>query len=568
MKKIQKLLAVAGVALLTSCGAGTGSNDVEYVPFKTDKDGKWGMISMDGTVLFEEEFKDRPTVVMNDRFIVRNGNGMEELYSASEKPEKIGDEYIHICSFTDDVTPAVKKNEKITLINKNGEVKATLDKAGNKSIVTCFAFQDGFAPIITEDDKWGVIDTKGAIVVDAKYDDLYPLGDGFFMLGEMSDKNSRTVSVANSKGEIVTKLKIGEGQKYSNVNPKSSSSKYLAVCTKADGESQWGYIDMNKDIKIKPSNKIRYFGELRGENVIFRNSDGNDGVMNMKGETVLRAKYDILTWVSDDLLAAYDSERTSCELINLNGDKLTKEKYQIIRPFFDNVHAYVKIDDNSWGLINNKGEEIKDFKIDICELSFNGGDDEVNSDFVDIDAIASDINITKDGMMGYSLEMTPLQAVHRHNELLPNDSRDKISDEASEYGKDRVSSFKTRIGIISETSVHFFNMKEYDDSWNTIWSNEKPTIIETEIGGDKLTGDKSTMLYSKLLAQVKSFGKVLKENSNAAVVKVTDDCGWIIYKYQLESDRIIIGLYNYSGYKTESIDKYAKPEEITKEYGD
>ena len=41
--------------MLFSCTQ-TENGNVEYIPFQETKDGQWGMISMDGKVLFKEEF--------------------------------------------------------------------------------------------------------------------------------------------------------------------------------------------------------------------------------------------------------------------------------------------------------------------------------------------------------------------------------------------------------------------------------------------------------------------------------------------------------------------------------
>lgn len=54
--------------MLFSCTQ-TENGNVEYIPFQETKDGQWGMISMDGKVLFKEEFKNKPTVVRDGRFL-------------------------------------------------------------------------------------------------------------------------------------------------------------------------------------------------------------------------------------------------------------------------------------------------------------------------------------------------------------------------------------------------------------------------------------------------------------------------------------------------------------------
>ena len=79
--------AVVMTALLSGC-SNTSSDPVTHVPFKEAKDGKWGMIAMDGKVLFKEEFKQEPTVVRDNRFFVKNKSGFWEMYDASEQPKK------------------------------------------------------------------------------------------------------------------------------------------------------------------------------------------------------------------------------------------------------------------------------------------------------------------------------------------------------------------------------------------------------------------------------------------------------------------------------------------------
>ena len=58
----QRHLFLSMVAMLTmmlfSCTK-TENGNVEYIPCQETKDGQWGMISMDGKVLFKEEFKNK-----------------------------------------------------------------------------------------------------------------------------------------------------------------------------------------------------------------------------------------------------------------------------------------------------------------------------------------------------------------------------------------------------------------------------------------------------------------------------------------------------------------------------
>lgn len=94
VKSLFLLVAILGAAMLSSCSNFKGDK-VDYVPFQETKDGQWGMISMDGKVLFKDEFKNRPTLVREGRFFVKTKEGVWEMYEANEKPKKIGSDYAH-----------------------------------------------------------------------------------------------------------------------------------------------------------------------------------------------------------------------------------------------------------------------------------------------------------------------------------------------------------------------------------------------------------------------------------------------------------------------------------------
>jgi hypothetical protein len=89
---VHGMILIATLLAFVSCSENTAQSEIGYLPFKSSENGKWGMIGTDGTVLFEEEFKDEPTVAMNDRFLVKNGNDQWEIFTTDARPEKVGDE--------------------------------------------------------------------------------------------------------------------------------------------------------------------------------------------------------------------------------------------------------------------------------------------------------------------------------------------------------------------------------------------------------------------------------------------------------------------------------------------
>lgn len=116
-----RLYQVICLMVMVSCFAACGEKDdwdVEYVPFQESEGGNWGLISPDGEVLFSEEFKEMPSVALNGRFVVRNADGLFEIYTAEKKPQKVGGEYLSVGLFYDKVAPAVEKGSLSSLLIK------------------------------------------------------------------------------------------------------------------------------------------------------------------------------------------------------------------------------------------------------------------------------------------------------------------------------------------------------------------------------------------------------------------------------------------------------------------
>ena len=127
MKKTIWLL-LTFVLLITSCGKEQTSNNITGIPYKETTRGMWSMISPDGEVIFTEEFDNEPSMAKEGIFMVRNGKGLYEYYTAEKKPQKIGAEYKECTLFTDGKALATEPNKPVAIINTKGEVVKTLDK--------------------------------------------------------------------------------------------------------------------------------------------------------------------------------------------------------------------------------------------------------------------------------------------------------------------------------------------------------------------------------------------------------------------------------------------------------
>lgn len=572
------MCVVAAVMAIASCSSEMAS-ETGGLPFRSSEKGKWGLVSSSGQVIFEEEFKDCPTAVHNGFCLVKNGQGLWEIYTAEKKPEKIGDEYVQLGDFYADVAPAVKKNEKITLINKEGEVVATLEKDGSKNISHVSNFSYGYAKFQAGED-YGMIDTKGNVVIPSKYCFIAPLPDGKFVAMDSKYRNEETknsvLTILNTKGDQVTSINLS---KYDEIGDFDEIVNFGCIPVKvtADGEPQWGMLDINGEVILKPSGKIRQLGRLVGDNYTF--NDGNAwGVRNLKDEVVVRPKYSGLTWATDKLLWAYDNNngRAEWSLIDLEGNEITKDKYIAVMPFYDGEHAAVKITDKSWGFIDKEGNELKGTP-DIYEIKEAKADTWLESDFLDIDAIVSDLKITNKSLGDFGIGMKASQVAKvyaennheeggKHIEATPDGigqlnklSYSKMIEGANVNYTLAYSDFEyitTGGGLVWDSNSCDYIKKE------AAWSEVMPAYICASISGEKIS-KRTKEIYAHVATTLKSLGKVIKENENAIIVSMGDgNRGYIAYN---NGRSIEIALYGSDGYKDYNIDSFGSISSSTEE---
>lgn len=292
--------------MLFSCTQ-TENGNVEYIPFQETKDGQWGMISMDGKVLFKEEFKNKPTVVRDGRFFVRTKEGTWEMYDATEKPKKIGVEYAHTSGFRNGRALVAVKNQPVSIIDTEGKIVKLLDKIEGKIVEGVNAFNGGYAVFLTSDSLEGVINQNGDCVIKPKYCYMNSCGDGKFIAIKtqykkdiQNDKKEKVkLSVLDTDGKVLFEF---SGDKYEDIGQQFVDGK-LAVCVKKDGKKAWGIINDKGETIVKPSEKFKNIGTIQGDVFTYNNGDGW-GLMNVKGETLVRAKYEQLYYDDDNTLVA------------------------------------------------------------------------------------------------------------------------------------------------------------------------------------------------------------------------------------------------------------------------
>lgn len=392
------VVLVAAVAGLIWClwpfggGGSVVGYDVEYLPFRASATSQWGLISPSGEVLINDEFNEMPTVAINGRFLVRNGAGLWDIYTAEKHPKKVAGDFVSAGMFIEKVMPVAEMNNPIQLIDLNGKVVATLDEIDGKPVSECRNFVNGLA-VVKAGNYYGAVDTQGKMVIEPRYFVLEPSSGGKLLAIDKkyeseSDMNNVNYTILDSKGEEVGVVK---GRRVSYFNALRTSYRtsdlvvndLLAAVTTKNDEQVMGLMRLDGDWQVEPSGKTVSITQNRGKWYIFYNGEGM-GLMDGKGEVKIRAKYDFLEFIDNDVLLAKEEDASRSMLIDLNGKEIGHDEYLHALSSFDGKHIFVQTNNNEWELVDKKGKS-KELKTNIYYVDFNGSNYIVTSGNADSD---------------------------------------------------------------------------------------------------------------------------------------------------------------------------------------
>lgn len=220
-----------------------------------------------------------------------------------------------------------------------------IDLDGNLISDTMFfdgeRYSCGIAPVqFVKDGKWGYIDVKGRLIIEAVYDYAHEFEDCFgnVDLGEFSFRIDKNGSIVDTIEYEVRRRKF-------------------RLIGNSDNKSL-GMLNSRGDTIMK--SKYKSFGYRQGNKFWFY--DGlSYGLADTTGRILTNKKYDYLSSFSDNGLA----------LVKLNGKYgfIDKNLVQVINFQFEEAQGFkhglaaVKID-NKWGFINDKGNIIIEAKFD------------------------------------------------------------------------------------------------------------------------------------------------------------------------------------------------------------
>ncbi len=560
------IFALIMIMLCASCSK-PQEGKIEFLPFQETKDGSWGMISMEGKVLFKDEFKTKPTVVRDGRFFVRTKEGIWEMYDATEKPHKIGADYAHTSGFSNGRALVAEKGKPVSIIDTDGKTIKLLDKIEGKEVDGVRSFVAGYALFMTADSLWGVIDDNGKCVVKPEYYSLNDYGDGKF-IGvnvkykksiQQEKKDKVKISVLDTSGKEIYNF---SANKYENTLYEFVDGK-LAVSVKKDGKETWGLIDDKGNYVVKPSTKLKSIGTIHGDEFTYNNGEGW-GLMNIKGETLVRAKYEYLYYDEDDILIAVlkDGDTYEYKYIDKNDNQIGNDTYVTATPFssFDGEHALVKPNDNIYSIIDKKCKQLEGLP-DIIDIGDYAGEGYIESDYVDIKKVVDGFSITQNGIAGLTFSSSPKDVVKEEvsNGYAPSDKshpagtpywydyRSKVrftkvvsgvngSIQVSFPGNLSRQTYRTR-RVIDYAFEDWYWYHDEKTPTGYAWNKVTPQSFTLSIDNDGRMHGKLRDLLKALITKFKTFGTIAKQNDGAAVLTLNNKLRAVIC---MEKDHVSV----------------------------
>lgn len=515
MKNVNKLsyLLLALVALLSSCGQ--KSADLEYIPFRSISDGRWGMISTDGKVLFDDEFNDMPQAVYCGRFFVKNKDGKYELYTADEKPQQVaGKTWADVSDFSKGLALAAEEGKPISIINCDGEQVADLSKIDGKTITAAKGLYEGHAIVETEDGTKGIVDDGGKTIVGpGKYKELEYVGEGKCLAldkkYENAEKDQMVIQIISIEGKTLGEINT------SKINFEGARTTEAVIFNNGllgayDANGRGGLINEKGEWVLEPSEKVKHIIAINGDKFIYSGEDGM-GIMDKKGEVLIRGKYFMLQWAGDDLLWAFDTKgenKDMISLINLKDEIVGKESFKNGYTLQDGTRI-AQLGKHDYGFIDEKGEVMKlDKNVNIAEIGIPRCDQWVESQYVDVQRIVSSLELDGQKMYGITIWTPADKAIPAFAEKGQKDATCSVKPSDSPY-----SYFQSRAEYECRLS-NTVRVKKYltFNNYITRYSNGQqfnPESLVYMIGADVKVSSGAKAVYESICKLLKSKG--LKE---------------------------------------------------------
>lgn len=294
----------------------------------------------------------------------------------------------------------------LCLVSKEGEYQFINKKGETLFYTNTYNLGSAKFHSIKEDDKYGMEDNNGNVVISVIYDDIY-YGEGLFCV-----KKGDKWGYVNIKEEEVIPIQYDKA---------SSFSDGLGRVEK-DGKIM--YVNKDGEEFIISEYETGSFKKGLAEVEI----DGKKGLINKQGEIVIAPKYDYIIIDDNGLIEVGRKKKQG--IINRQGKVVLPIKYDFITAQYDwnssrdgneyNSDGGFLINlGNKWGFANKKGKIITQIKYDHVEEFVDGvAMVRKNNKYTYIDTRGKEMMPFQDRVDGYELNTHALAYSYKDNRFV------------------------------------------------------------------------------------------------------------------------------------------------------
>lgn len=293
------------IGLLSSCDKQQKSEmRYDYLPVQMSEGDGWSIIDKDGKEVVREEYPAEAILskVYGKVYWVKM-NGTYQLYSIDSPKKPIRDEeFVSATGFGAGVAAVSIPNHPICLIDTEGKLVATL----SNTIKRCYKFaEEGYAAFLSDEGKYGVLDTKGNIVIKPVYAEIETPSDGV-VLAKVNAED-KTMLILNMAGKKEGEINL---DRYNVVNKGFHEGK---IIVQNEGNRDGGSIILdkkgNKLFNVSKATGFywkKYYqdGYWTFPEGLTGIGEGTYGVVDDKGEIIIRSKYKDLINYGNGIFAA------------------------------------------------------------------------------------------------------------------------------------------------------------------------------------------------------------------------------------------------------------------------
>lgn len=390
LKCIGILCGTAILLGLTSCSSGGDTETIDLLPVQTNREGRWSMIDSKGNIVYDSEFENMPTMVINGCFSVKENDGYALYRAGGKNPEVVnGCENLNAVGIMEDgLVPIVRQEKRIEIVNKSGETVFELSPIDSVEVFSCEnKFNNGLLAVMTTDYKCGFVDKSGKLVIPCIYDSASSFENGYSIVSKRNEEGAGTETyyVIDTSGDV--EFKIGQSM---------STPVFFCGYVLTSNDDHYNLVDMDGDEHKLPS-KLRFLRDMKDDMIIYQDEDGNSGLATLEGEILIRPKYYSLQFAFDgSLIAKKEPESHEVLILDTDGDEkqtLDMDEIHVIAGF-----GYLGAEGRSFTVIDDEFKEV-------CKEEFYGRSDSkasgtIQSDYVNREIAADKFvsSILDDGM--------------------------------------------------------------------------------------------------------------------------------------------------------------------------